>query len=700
MPRQSEHRPRQLTAGDQSKVSRRSEQRSRLPTTSDHGKAATTSGVLSPESPWSRYTQLLSPRREQEPAAPRTNIIIVAVPIVLLGTGLLVLFAFFRGWHQHTSSDCAEPVCKQFAKLIAETVNHSIDPCVNFDAYVCGGWRARRKYSVHSELVSNALDQMTEVVIKNADSLVAGQNLLQKASLFYRSCDVLWRGEADELPVIRECFRRAGIVWPRRSPAPDVLRTLLSLSIDFDWAVIIRVWPVEETLWVFVAPSFHFAADEQGRMRGLDGKRRSFEFLRAQFSEGGGAAAVTFEEARELEESLFRPLDDERLHKRAEALPAASPDVSRLSQSLAKFNVTKVSKFITSNLKYVTKFFDLWKKIGDDKTHVFVSWMAARYASLFANHDLISNYYGTTNQEVIKYQHGRLCYQLLYGYLGDYLFAPYNAEVFQSDLRRDVERIVLSIRTEFADRLASKLPYSNDSTMTVRWSSLDTVMSALTRTIPQDENASSEANSLLPDMNTSLVRNWEAAWKASRLRTANSAPRTLGWYTMYTLSAYSHWDDDFVLAPYVLSFPFYHPTLVDAVKYGALGAHVAKASAEVAIVHYGSANTTTGAVREALKCANKANATDISAALSDQASLQVLVDAFQARGSHSTLEGAEHITAMQLFFLSWCFIRCRGYTERLGDKCNAAVEHVAAFSSTFSCAAGKPLNPEKKCIVF
>ncbi|XP_075530470.1 uncharacterized protein LOC142563750 isoform X2 [Dermacentor variabilis] len=652
-------------------------------------------------SPRALYRRLVPPRTENDkPSVIRISTAIVAASAVLLVASTLVfLLVLFIRWDPLKSEHCNSAACNQFAKLLNNSIDWSGDPCRNFDAYVCSRWRSKRKYSVRTELVVRAIDAMTNVVSKDVQGTSSpGQDFLQKVSLFYRSCDIVWRGDRDELPVIREFLLRAGIVWPRRPGTPDVLRTLLSLSVELDWPVIIQIVPWKKGVWMRLPLSLNKALTESRLLSDMESKMRSFNFLKTKFSAGDSTGAVNFSDTDKLESAFFQPLADLATIGAAEELDSRSLEKNKWMKLLEQWNVTAAPSFFTDSPKYVKKFLDLWKREGEARTHLFVSWMAVRYVSLFANRDLVSNFYRTTNPETIMYLHGRTCYALVYKFIGDYLFAPYNTQVFLP-VRADVERIVSVIRNKLAAHLSSTPPFSNETSAKFQWASLDVVMKALNQTAHHSANATSAADELLPDMNNSLTHNWHAAWQASRYGKASSVPYTLGWETIMSMSPYTHLRDDFVLAPYVLSFPLYDPNLVDAVKYGAFGAVVAKASAQMAIKHYGGAIATAQAVDDARTCV-KSYARDATSTLLDLASLNILADAFEEHGSRGRLAVVERFTASQLLFVSWCFQKCRGQSEALGDECNAAVRHVAAFSSAFGCSQGDPLNPEKKCTLF
>ncbi|KAK8766400.1 hypothetical protein V5799_006819 [Amblyomma americanum] len=540
---------------------------------------------------------------------------------------------------------------------------------------------------------------MTEAASKDTNPPTSGQSIAQKAGLFYRSCDMVWRGQRDELPTIRDALRRVGIMWPRRAEAPNVLRTLFSLSIELDWAVVIGVVPLRKKVWVDVPDSFEFIAREQERLRRLGGRRRSFEFIRNRFSDKHITTTIRYEELSRLEEAFLLQLNDARKRENEAQVPANVVDKQKWAALLIEFNMTTVPLFLTKHLSYITKFHDLWKNFGENATHLFISWMAVRYTSQFANNELIFNYYASTNYDVIKYHQGRWCFKLAYKFVGDYIFAPYNSYAFNLEIRRDVENIVLAIRKKFASRLSSKPPYSTYTFSRIRWSSLAIVMSVLNTTMDSDFKFKTPTSSV-PDMTLSLARNWQAAWRMKRFQKIDPVPLMLVWDDIHTFWSYSLWGGDFVLAPYILSFPLYDLGLVDAVKYGAFGAHVAEACANISILRYASAKTTAGAINAAINCIEATGARGRLAALRDVAALEVLADAFETHGSRSKLAKFSSMTEAQLLFATWCYIRCRGNSEALSDECSSAVRHVAAFSEAFSCSVGKPLNPENKCVVF
>ncbi|KAH6924614.1 hypothetical protein HPB50_020612 [Hyalomma asiaticum] len=625
----------------------------------------------------------------------RIATIVAAIAAIVLGTCVLILFYLLDFWALPRGAMlCTTPACGEFAKLINHSVDRSVNPCNNFDAYVCGGWRTTRKYSVTAYLVTNAVAAITELVSKDTTSRTTNQSNLENAGRLYRSCDSVWRGEHDDLPVIREYLRSAGIVWPQRSAKPNVARTLLTLSIELDWGVVVAMFAWKKTMWFLVPYSYFVALDERSRLQDQEAKRQSFELRMSHFSAGNTElGAVNFEETTELERTFLEPLVEARTFTGRYKLNDTVAD--KWKDLLVEFNLTMVSKLWTNSLDYVMTFFDLWDRSGEAATHLFVSWMAVRFVSTFANKDLVYSFYGTSNDETVKYEELRRCFMQVYMFIGDLLFAPYNAQVFLPHVRVDVERIVLAIRSTFAARLGT----TNGSRGSARleWSSLKTVMAMLEQTPPVSEDGTL-TKALLPDMQESFVQNWHAYWKYWSSGRRPTIRYTLSEFSTTDFELYEHRDGDFVLVPYALSFPLYDLQLVDAVKFGAFGGVVAGASAQV-VRKLDDGTVTPVSLNETMTFANESSAAGAHDTLDDVTALSVLVDAYEAHASRYVLGSVSGFTAAQLLFVSWCFAKCRGHSEALPNQCSRALRHVPAFSSAFNCSLESPLNPMNKFVV-
>ncbi|KAH9376411.1 hypothetical protein HPB48_022090 [Haemaphysalis longicornis] len=652
------------------------------------------------------YHRLISPRKEHQPLEHPTWAFVAAAVAVVLVVCLLVIVAVLHRTGDHHAAPCTSPGCTEYAKVLSDTLDTTADPCHSFDSYVCAGWHAAHRFSVRIRVISRALQGMIESVRKDTDLPPGNQSFHQKVSLFYLSCDDVRREGHNQVSLIREQLQSAGIVWPRLSGEPNVVRTLIYLSVELDWSVVLKVSPLGHSIRIDPAVSFWWALEENERRSETMRRRQSFDLLKAHFSIRSDEASIGFKETDAVEQAFLPALafaydaEDNTL----EQLPSGSLRESQWIRALADFNLPVVPEFTTTNLGFVEAFLDLYERYGEAETHLFISWMAVRYAGMFANSELISNHYDSGNPNIIRYRHGRWCYTLAYEYIGDLLFAPYNAHVYKATVRRDVERLVRSVRSELAGRLSTKAPYAADSSLTIKWSSMDTVLSALSIGSPGSENSTALAHRL-PNMTKSLVANWRAMWKALGSRYERIFFRTFGRGQEFSFAAYSASRGDFVLAPHVLTFPIYDIGLVDAVKYGAFGGMVATESSNLAFAHYykntNVTNVTLSAVEDALKCANRSSSQlELSDIVTSIAALDIATTAFRDHGSQLAIKDANYLTPMQLLFVSWCYLRCPGRSEALSDGCDGIVRHIPEFSRAFKCNIGTPLNPPDKCTLF
>ncbi|KAH9376457.1 hypothetical protein HPB48_018483 [Haemaphysalis longicornis] len=648
------------------------------------------------------YNRLISPKKEQEHSSLLTWASVAVAAAITLGACIIVIAAVLRRTGDHSAGSCTSPGCREFAKVLSDTIDKTADPCHSFDAYVCAGWRAAHRFPVRIRVISRALQDMIISVSKDTDLPPGNQSFLQKVGLFYLSCDDVRREGHDQVPMIREQLRAAGITWPRRSRKPNVIRTLIYLSLELDWSVVVKVSPLGHSVQIDPAVSFRLSMQEQEKRSETTRRRHSFELLKAHFSNGTNEPSVEFNETDTLEQAFFPALAFAYGNQdgTVEQLPSGSLRESEWIRTLADFNVPVVPEFTSRNLGFVEAFLDLYEHYGEVETHLFISWMAVRYAGMFANAELIYNHYDSGDRNVIRYRHGRWCYMLAYRFIGDLLFAPYNAHVYKATVRRDVERLVLSVRSKLAERLSTRAPYAADSSLTIQWSSLDTVLSALIIGAPGSKHSTALEHTL-PDMTDSLVANWQALWKKIGSRNERIFSRTFGRGEEFSFAFYSASQGDFVLAPHVLTFPIYDVGLVDAVKYGAFGGLVATLSSNLAFGHYRNTNGTSSAVEDAMTCVNRSSpqreAADIVTSI---AALDVAVAAFRDQGSQRVIKDAIHLTPMKLLFISWCFLRCTGSSEALGDGCDSIVRHIPEFSLAFKCHIRAPLNPPEKCTLF
>ncbi|XP_075547672.1 neprilysin-11-like [Dermacentor variabilis] len=127
---------------------------------------------------------------------------------------------------------CVSDSCKEHAKRLLNTINTSVDPCKNFYAFVCGGWK--REFPTLS-----VLEKMNQDAKKN-EIMELGADLWQqgKAAQLYQKCaDPQMPHSIVEIDALVHFMDDVGLVWPFKDSddAPfHPLEVMLSMAASFD----------------------------------------------------------------------------------------------------------------------------------------------------------------------------------------------------------------------------------------------------------------------------------------------------------------------------------------------------------------------------------------------------------------------------------------------------------------------------------
>nr|XP_054922719.1 uncharacterized protein LOC129382601 isoform X1 [Dermacentor andersoni] len=166
----------------------------------------------------------------------------ILLSVVLVGS-LLASTLLAAGWRRTVAAACRTKPCLEYARLLADSVNRSADPCLDFTRFVCTGWRRRSELSVHDKWMLSGMNHLSKL-LRSVDVPRKHQNALQKGAAFLRSCEAVRNVDVDELPKVKAALLEAGIVWPllpKDSDTVDVLRTWLYTSLTLHWCSILHV---------------------------------------------------------------------------------------------------------------------------------------------------------------------------------------------------------------------------------------------------------------------------------------------------------------------------------------------------------------------------------------------------------------------------------------------------------------------------
>ncbi|XP_077536007.1 endothelin-converting enzyme-like 1 [Haemaphysalis longicornis] len=85
----------------------------------------------------------------------------IAAVVGLLGV-LLLLASLQLSGRGFTGSVCWKLRCFEYAQLLNETLNASVDPCQSFTQLVCHGWHRRHQLRLSEMVVQRAIAEVTE----------------------------------------------------------------------------------------------------------------------------------------------------------------------------------------------------------------------------------------------------------------------------------------------------------------------------------------------------------------------------------------------------------------------------------------------------------------------------------------------------------------------------------------------------------
>ncbi|KAL1475073.1 hypothetical protein MTO96_037549 [Rhipicephalus appendiculatus] len=636
--------------------------------------------------------------------------------IVFFGSlALLTLLAYLlarTGSKKLHHDTCKTLACAQFAKRLVNSINRTASPCDSFDHYVCDGWRAAHYLSVHEDNFQSILSRLYSIV-RDLDVPKRGQNDLQRAAAFYRSCECVNKGECNELPVVRKLLAKAGVVWPRRTPEKvDALTTLLYTSVRLRWGAILTfefsAVAGERRVFLRAAEDFNLLKWKSDEHRLSPGDReRYFDVLRDGFADAsakttnGSDVFVTYEETQDLESKMLQPFFQ------------LSP--AKVTETIAEGrHATGPIVFRTDAGSLVLQLLAQWRDHGERAVHLLLSWCAVQLAALFTNQQLIVNFYGTRTKAGIA--RGVSCFSQAFRIVGEQVLYGSGETFLPARILSTASNMTAAVRQAFRLRL-QRWEHYNDSIVVVQdWNSTTVALKYFDEAAQNSSNQSAEAgdeNSIRVakiDMGDSLAINWAVAAIASLEDPVSlHLSEDIEDLDLYTLIQSGAQSPDFSMLPYAFSFPYFDEGATLALNYAGVASHMAEALSLLFLDAYDTQLESAASLTDFFVCM-KGNASDILgqrgwANRMEPVSLKVALDAYRlaegAGAGDRRLEGLEYLSPEQLFFAAACFTRCAGsspVSARRGNaQCDAAFRHVEEFAAAFGCPEGSPLNPAERC---
>ncbi|XP_077550728.1 neprilysin-1-like [Haemaphysalis longicornis] len=675
----------------------------------------------------------------------------LGVAVSIIASLLLLAYLALSG-RSSNREVCRSHSCHEYARLLADTLDESVNPCYSFTQFVCNGWHQRNQLGLPELVVTDAMETMMRLM--DATSLPkAGQDSAQRGLALYRSCHAVLQGKLNELPGVREALREAGITWPLRPTEVDVPHVILATSLKLGWDVMFRVVP----LWrqspekssrtvllntgrtiIEILNKTSFSANSQHRRSYFDVLRE--HLLPSPLDSGGNYTdEVSFEEVVYVE-NISVPRLRKAYYTFEVKVPAQIKNIldipelglsrSTWEEALRTFGLNDTMppsalQLRTVNIEYVNTFLRLWQELGNAKMHLFISWSTAQVGALFANDQLIANFYGG-DQKTVNTLHGAFCFSRALAVSGRHLFTQYNQRHRTASALEDARRVSGSVRRSFQKRLLRWSGYQDNVTVITDWSSLDApfgLLHAINRPVNgnavREDNAwsgggSGEFDKMFPDLDEnallSNLRNTTSAVAVAsgEYNTQSDVEITAVAASLSTLQfgATFYGLPDFQLLPYVLAFPLYDFEQVPGVNFGGFGAEVAKALSVLTLKAYRRSGPlkSNGIVRNCFRSSPLAGDTNVSPALVEALAMGALVDAYDGSARSDKrcklrLRDFKDYTGTQMLFIAMCLLKCRG-SDAGGtpdSACDLPFSQVPEFAKHFHCSPGTRMNPTDKC---
>ncbi|XP_077497814.1 endothelin-converting enzyme 1-like [Amblyomma americanum] len=605
----------------------------------------------------------------------------------------------------HWGNTCKTHACLAYSTRLLASINESVDPCQSFTHFVCDGWRQKNRHTVWNDQFISLLDKVT-ASLKSADVPASGQDMEQRAAIMYRSCVDVLEGERDELPAVKNALVEAGIVWPKPSKGADVLYTLLCSSLKLGWDVLLDFDVAPDGSGInLVSGKFLYFVVKRYRDFATGTDEEYFQFLKERF-QPEGEDTVTFQETDASVETALSYLSNARYEAADEYNADVLLNLTQLgltevnwTATLLKLDIRMNSSLTltTTSPRYLERVLYLWWRYGTDSFHTLISWCTVQVAALFANKDLIFNYYNRDYQTT-QAHYKIFCVTRAMLISGHTLFDKYYAEALQSEALNLAKSVAQSVRTAFFRRLSNWTYFDESINVISNWSSSEIVFRKIEHT--GEEILAADH---VPDLNISFVRNWQ---QSVHVRKDAEFGHMLDLMQDLEVSIVSYDKRDFELMPYALSFPLFDPQLHSSLNYGGLGAQIAFSLASLFLSAYYATNASfVEPLMDCLKAGTYGSAGELGYYAKEVIGYGALVDAYNAQEralDSSSLFGLEKYSGLQLFFIALCYVNCYGGSENTNHEsiCTPALQHMPQFAKAFNCTPGDPMNPSKQCRLF
>ncbi|XP_075554866.1 uncharacterized protein LOC142587611 isoform X2 [Dermacentor variabilis] len=279
----------------------------------------------------------------------------------------------------------------------------------------------------------------------------------------------------------------------------------------------------------------------------------------------------------------------------------------------------------------------------------------------------------------------RFCFSNTVRFFGVASFSLYVRDHYTAAVREEVESMAKAVRRTYFATLTDS---------TYDWASLTYTLKYLRRS---QSYRLREILDDVGDIHFDIVANYRTMTVAY-----TKAGDDMGWLLGHELDENIPYPfragGEAPLLPWAIEFPYYRHDVPAYLRYGSFVSAFARVTAWRHRSHKAEFTKThesccrRSADNVTLAAINSASAIEASAILYQKARWS------HGEGDEASLPGLAHMSPLQLFFVSGCYIYCKRHTDRI--PCNAALRWSAEFREAFQCPPDSPMLANETCPVF
>nr|XP_054928970.1 endothelin-converting enzyme 2-like [Dermacentor andersoni] len=672
--------------------------------------------------------------------------------IVLVSCGVPVLLGFLiillSSSHRHAegrSLQCITEDCRRHAELLTKEIDLTLDPCEDFQAYVCSAVASTSDRSDNFKTVMDGLrlswyHQLRNVLSGGSLKLPIGR----KALAMYSWCRDKYPSDAPDLPLFLDFLRGQGMNWPEppRSFQPP-LQFVIKLA--YLWHV-----PFWMTVSVLDVPD-HTSPSTDPRRR-IQIRASSMvpiwlrhhrvasrvyttyweRFLFHMYPDNSTRPAMNVtavEEVREMEEHILGTLNS--------LVDSASPKPKVFSFGELSTHVPKASAFewlrsfqksiplrrqlsfedeiVVSDDLFLPAVSGFFEKYDEAQLNMHLTWLFVQYYAPVADYDMLVDHYGSKHKAAMY----------LPVFCGHHVEDTFKVLVVALDFvyrftARDVKIVndgfdyVVSAATE---RVSASDWMDDESKARLT----KKILAAKKSLWPPDALVNAELLEKLyrgfPENTTSFAYLWVATRMASTEILTNGGYEEvikMPWNSLPGYVVYDYVSNTLELATAAIAAPLYYSNGAKAMLYGGLlflmATHLVRSFDREGLRWTPNGTEVGGILSNAslFEYHDRERCLDGDIEHSLFPEVPAVDIAYTAMKQSHVRDGSEplglrvDLSEDKVFFMTLCYTSCEiaGKESSRNFDCNKVARNSRPFAKAFHCPAGSKMNPDKKCGFF